>query len=239
LVFKLKVILLTTKTLHHLYLIKKIENIKNLDLIIFFINDKSYKFYSKSEFENKENKFEKHKFFKNKTFKTTKKIFYIKDINSIKTLNLIKKIKPNLGILFGTKKVETKIINAFKKKLINIHRGIMQKYRGLDSEYWAIYNNDFNSVGATIHFVNKFLDKGKIIFEKKLDLKKNIKCYHLKYYTTLLATKYIIQIIKTLMKKNKLKFLKKQKVGNYYSKIDIKRKEIACKNLQRYLHKKF
>lgn len=238
-VFKLKVILLTTNTLHHQYLIKKINNIKNLELIIFFINSKNYKFNPKSEFENKENKFEKHKFFKRKIFKINNKKFYIKDINSKKTLNLIKKIKPNLGILFGTKKADIKIINAFKKNLINIHRGVMQKYRGLDSEYWAIYNKDFNSVGATVHFVNKFLDKGKIIFEKKINFKKNMKCYHLKYHTTLLATKYVIKIIKTLMKKNKIKVLKKQKIGNYYSNIDTKRKEIACKNLQTYLNKNF
>lgn len=235
----MKVILLTTKTLHHLYLIKKINNIKNLDLIVFFINDKNYKFNPKSKFETKEYKFERQKFFKKKNFKVINKVFYVKDINSFKTLNLIKEIEPNLGILFGTKKVDVKIINAFKKNLINIHRGIMQKYRGLDSEYWAIYNKDFDSVGATIHFVNKYLDKGKIIFEKKFNLKKNIKCFHLKYYTTLLATKYVIKIIKTLMKKRKIKVLKKQKVGNYYSKIDIKRKDVACKNLQIYLNKKF
>ena len=237
-VFKLKVILLTTNTLHHRYLIEKINEIKNLELFIFFIDDKNSRFYPKSEFEQKENKFEKQNFFK-KNLKITNKIFHIKKINSIKTLNLIKKIKPNLGILFGTKKVDVKIINAFKKNIINIHRGIMQKYRGLDSEYWAIYNRDFNSVGATVHFVNKYLDKGKIIFEKKLLFKKNIKCYHLKYHTTLLATKYVIKVIKTLMKKNKLKVLKKQKNGKYYSNIDIERKKIACRNLQIYLNKNF
>ena len=54
----------------------------------------------------------------------------------------------------------------------------MRKYRGLDSEFWAAYNMDFRSIGTTVHFVDKYLDKGSTIMEKKINLKKicNLSC---------------------------------------------------------------
>ena len=81
------------------------------------------------------------------------------------------RINPDLGISFGTGKISPEIIKLFNKGIINIHRGIMTKYRGLDSEYWASCHSDFKSIGTTIHYVNKHLDKGKTIFQKKLKLK--------------------------------------------------------------------
>ncbi len=236
-VFKLKVILLTTKTLHHQYMIQKINYLKNVELIVFFIHKKNYKNNPKKKFEIKEYNYEKKNFFKKKFFKFKNKTYYINNLNSKTSIDLVKKINPNLGILFGTKKVNTKLINAFKKKLINVHRGIMQKYRGLDSEYWALYNKDFQSIGATVHYVNQFLDKGKIIFEKKLKLNKNIRCHHLKYITTLIATRCVIKTLKILIKKKSIKVFKKQKVGKYYSFINNEQKKVACKNLNNYFNR--
>ena len=66
-------------------------------------------------------------------------------------------MKPDLGVVFGTRKISTKIINLFKFGLINIHRGIVEKYRGLDSEYWALYHRDYKNIGITIHQVSEDL----------------------------------------------------------------------------------
>ena len=130
------------------------------------------------------------KFFNNKSYKIKNKIYYEENVNSKKVVDLIKKQKPDLGILFGTKKVSVKVINAFKKIDKRSSR-YNAKYRGLDSEFWAIFNDDYKIIGTTIHFVNSHLDKGKIIFEEKLKLKRNMKCYQLRFYTTLIAIKNI------------------------------------------------
>ena len=81
-------------------------------------------------------------------------------------------MKPDLGVVFGTRKISKKIINLFKFGLINIHRGIVEKYRGLDSEYWALYHRDYKNIGITIHQVSEDLDTGKVIVQRKLKMKK-------------------------------------------------------------------
>ena len=201
---KAKVIIFTTKTLHHYYLIKILNENKKIDLTIFFIDDK------KEKLTKKQYDFEKLQFFNNSKYKIKNKSFLFKEINSKKVLRKISKEDPFIGILFGTKKVSQDFINLFDNKLINIHRGIMEKYRGLDSEFWSSYFEDFNFIGTTIHLVNEQLDMGKIIYQKKLILKKNMKCYQLRCFTTLIAAKKINQIIQKFLSK-KIVFKKNNK----------------------------
>ena len=138
-----------------------------------------------------------------------------------------------MGILFGTKKVNQGFINLFEGKLINIHRGIMEKYRGLDSEYWACFNKDFKSIGTTLHFVDTFLDTGKIILQKKIKINKFTRCYKLRYLTTMIAIESINKIIMKIIT-NKISSKKHQKLGKYYSSIPELFFIEGCKNLESY-----
>ena len=162
-VSKYKLILFTTDTLHHRYFIKELNLIENIEIIIFMIKDKNKKL---NNFNILQNNFEKKQFFKNKEYHIKNKKFFCANINSKKTIKKIQTIRPDIGILFGTKKVNEHFIKLFDNKLINIHRGMMEKYRGLDSEFWASYHKKFSSIGTTIHMVNKELDKGKILYKK-------------------------------------------------------------------------
>ena len=91
----------------------------------------------------------------------------------------------------------------------------MSKYRGLDSDLWAILENRLDLVGITIHEVKEKLDSGRTFYEKKLNIK-NKKIYQLRYYTTVLAVKYLLLLIKNILKKKKVK-IKKLRLGKYYS----------------------
>lgn len=228
--YRLKVILITTDTLHHRFLIKTLNKNNKIKLIIFFIKLKSE---NKNKFAILENTYEKKVFFNNKKFKFKNTTFCFDNVNSKKLKKKIKDLKPKLGILFGTKKVDTEVIKIFKKKLINIHRGIMEHYRGLDSEFWASYNQDFSNIGSTLHYVTSKLDMGKIILQEKLKLKKNMKSFQLKALTTMIISKKINKIINDIIMKKK-SFKKKQKIGKYYSKIQNELKKIAIKNFDKF-----
>ena len=47
-------------------------------------------------------------------------------------------LKPDLGISFGTGIIKPYIFNIPKWGTINIHRGCIDSYRGLDSDLWAL-----------------------------------------------------------------------------------------------------
>jgi len=213
----LKIIILTTDTNHHKFFINFISNYFPFYAVIFETTGIQPKFKTKSLFFEKEKKYEINKFFKFKKANYPKiQTHKFKNINELKSYKLIRKINPDLCILFGTRKVEKNIVQLLKNKLINVHRGITQNYRGLDSEFWAIKENKFDQIGVTIHYVTNELDRGDILEQKLLVLKKNMKIHQLKYYTTLIATELCLQILFKI--KNNLiirkKFIKK---GKYYS----------------------
>ena len=77
-------------------------------------------------------------------------------------------------ILSGANKISKNLIDFFIKNnviCLNLHFGISRKYRGLDSNMWALRNKDFNSLGTTIHLVEEKIDTGKVIIEDKINLK--------------------------------------------------------------------
>jgi formyltetrahydrofolate-dependent phosphoribosylglycinamide formyltransferase len=91
-----------------------------------------------------------------------KKIFSLMRKNDIKFICLAGFMK----VLSGN------FINKFNGKIINIHPSLLPKYKGLNTHVKAIKNKDKFS-GCTVHFVNKKLDSGKIIMQKKVKILKN------------------------------------------------------------------
>ena len=93
--------------------------------------------------------------------KAEKKIFYH-----------LKKYKIKYIFLAGFMKILSKnFINKFKNKILNTHPSLLPKYKGLNVHERAIKNKEKFS-GCTIHFVNKKLDSGKIILQKKVKILK-------------------------------------------------------------------
>ncbi|WP_275541646.1 formyltransferase family protein, partial [Campylobacter concisus] len=62
--------------------------------------------------------------------------------------------------------ISSETICTSKTKIINLHNGINPRYRGIGN-FWAIYENNFDLIGVTIHYVDSGIDTGKIIFTIK------------------------------------------------------------------------
>ena len=129
----------------------------------------------------------------------------------------LKKIKPDLAVVFGTRKLSKQLINIFKDGLVNIHRGYIQKYRGLDSDYWTLYHKDYSNLGVTLHYIDHNLDTGNIIDQKFLNIDKKFKIFKLRFLTTKLSIYMVENFLKKYIYKKKITSLKQKKIGRYYS----------------------
>jgi len=82
---------------------------------------------------------------------------------SLKLLNNF--LNSDLYIVFGSSFIKDDLVKfLIKKKAINIHMGISPFYKGTDCNFWALYHNNPNLVGATIHLLNEKLDSGPILY---------------------------------------------------------------------------
>ena len=87
-------------------------------------------------------------------------------------LNLLIKEKIELICLAGFMKIlPTYFIKSYTGKIVNIHPSLLPKYKGLNTHKRVIMNNE-KFTGCTIHYVNRFLDSGKIIIQKKVRITK-------------------------------------------------------------------
>lgn len=107
--------------------------------------------------------------------KIQKKIINFKKKNSAERniLNMLNKKKINFICLAGFMKVlSKKFISKFPGKIINIHPSLLPKYKGLNTHLRVLQNNEKFS-GCTVHHVNKHIDAGDIIMQKKIKISKN------------------------------------------------------------------
>ena len=180
----MKITIFTSNDLRHINLINKISNISTRCFAIvegktlfpgrvddFFKKTKLMKKY----FVNVK-KAEKKFFFKNRFINKNVNCKFIKhgDLNFLSKNDISEALNSDVYIVFGSSYIKGWLINfLIKKKAINIHMGLSPYYRGSSCNFWALQDNNPHLVGATIHYLSKGLDSGKIIYHVLPDKKFN------------------------------------------------------------------
>lgn len=111
---------------------------------------------------------------------------------------------PDLIILAGFLwKFGSDWIEAFDKKIINIHPSLLPKYGGKgmygNHVHKAVKENCESETGITIHYINEFYDEGAIIFQEKVKLDKDDNLEDISYKVRKLEHKYFPTVIKDLL----------------------------------------
>ena len=84
-------------------------------------------------------------------------------LHSSFVLNTIKNLQPDVGFVFGAPILRKDLFNIPKIGCVNIHTGLVDHYRGVDSTYWALYDDRPDLIGSTLHFVDENIDTGGVI----------------------------------------------------------------------------
>ncbi len=229
----MKVLVLTTKTKHHDYFIHRISKSVEEISIIYETKKNQFKFNTNHVLLKKRNKFEE-KYFTLKNYKKKFSNLFVPNINSKKTIERIKKYKPQIIIVFGTSILKKEIINLCKKiQLINLHGGDPQKYRGLDSHLWCLYHQDFSSLVTTLHYIDKGIDTGDIIETINIS-RQSIKNFNNLRINNVENCIYLfLNFYKKFIGKQKINRKKQLKKGRYYSAFPSILIEDAVKNLKK------
>lgn len=67
-------------------------------------------------------------------------------------------------VVFGSSYIKGWLCDyLIQKRAINIHMGIAPEYRGSDCNFWAMFDERPDLVGATIHLLSAGLDSGDIL----------------------------------------------------------------------------
>ncbi len=90
-------------------------------------------------------------------------------------LNLFQSKETELIVLAGfLKKIPDVLIDNYQNKIINIHPALLPSFGGKgmygENVHKAVFEKSVQISGATIHFVDKIYDNGKIIAQESVDI---------------------------------------------------------------------
>ena len=97
-------------------------------------------------------------------------ITYVHSINTEAGVDTIRKIQPDVILVYGTEVISDKILRLARMGVLNMHTGISPYYRGAGSAFWPLYNGEIDMLGATIHQCTSEIDGGLIYEAAQADL---------------------------------------------------------------------
>ncbi len=116
----------------------------------------------------------------------------------------VKKIDPDLIVLAGfLLKFPSDIIEAYPRKIINIHPALLPKFCGKGmygmNVHRAVIDRKETETGITIHYVDAHYDRGDIIFQQKVPLDGSETCEEISQKVQELEHEYFPKIIEKLL----------------------------------------
>jgi len=88
--------------------------------------------------------------------------YFVNNHNSISTIEIINSLDIDILVNAGTpRKLLKEVLSATFYGVLNIHPGVLPRYRGCSAVEWAIFNDD--KVGNTAHIMSEDYDGGPVI----------------------------------------------------------------------------
>ena len=84
-------------------------------------------------------------------------------INEANVVRLARTLSPDVIAVFGTSLIRGDLLKEGRLGMINLHGGLSPEYRGADCTFWALYNNEPEKIGCTLHFIDAGIDTGRLI----------------------------------------------------------------------------
>lgn len=117
------------------------------------------------------------------------------DVNSEEFIKRIKEEEIDYVLSIAYPKILTpRFLEAPKQMCINIHAGLLPKYRGFNPSFWVLFNKE-RTTGITIHKMASALDAGPIIMQKAIDIQENETWYSLQSRISILAGNMLVDLI--------------------------------------------
>ncbi|MDC0253329.1 formyltransferase family protein [Bacteriovoracales bacterium] len=87
------------------------------------------------------------------------------DLNHLPLKVIQEALNSDVYVVFGASYIKGELVDFLvKNKCFNIHMGISPFYKGNSTNFWPLYDERPEMVGATIHFLTKGLDSGPMLF---------------------------------------------------------------------------
>lgn len=235
---ELSIAILTTETVHHAYFVKRVA--ERFSKVRVFIDNRvlSAPFETAHDYEIKREAYEKEIWFGDAKYQLAcfADCLAFENININAAKQALADYQADIYIVFGTGKIAKSTCECYAGRLVNLHGGDPEQYRGLDSHLWALYHRDKSGLITTLHEINSTLDDGNIINTMLLPLNNIKQLSHLRKENTEVCVQLVLNFLDDFKKRRVIHAFKQKKIGRYYSFMPTVLKEWIHENFNRGLY---
>ena len=139
------------------------------------------------------------------------------NINSKKSIQILKSWKPDVIVSLSFDQIlNKKVIEIPKIAALNMHPGLLPKYRGIWPNFWKLHNRE-KYAGVTIHHIAEEVDAGEIIAQMKFPIKEKDSKVSLYLKSAHHGSKLLAKTLAKMKQGVKIKPLKIKGKPKYYS----------------------
>ncbi|MCK4699101.1 MAG: methionyl-tRNA formyltransferase [Bacteroidales bacterium] len=91
------------------------------------------------------------------------------NLKDLEFINTLKKIKPDILVVVGFRKLPDEVWKLPPLGTINLHASLLPQYRGAAPINWVLINGE-KITGVTTFFIDDKIDTGKIIYQEKVEI---------------------------------------------------------------------
>jgi methionyl-tRNA formyltransferase len=234
----MRLLVLTTETTHHAYFVRQITPRSGELRVLLESTGVVPPFDVAHPFEAERDRYEAAAWFdgKQQHVADLADSFTAQNVNDSAAIDLARAYRPDLTVVFGTRRLRAPVIEACGPLVVNLHGGDPEYYRGLDTHLWAIYHSDFTRLSTTLHVLNEQVDDGPIIGMKPLALEPGMRLHELRRRNTEAAVDLTADAIDSI-RSGQLSSRPQRQAGRYYSFMPSVLKQICVERFAKYCSK--
>jgi len=145
-----------------------------------------------------------------------------KNLNSQKTVDFVKRVKPDLVLIFGSGMIREPLLSALPHNTINLHGGLSPRYRGAATLFWPFYFMEPMYAGCTFHYIVSEPDAGGIIHQTTPPLDVTDGIHDVGCKAIIAATADMIKLLDIFNRKGEWQVFKQKGFGRNFLRSDFK-----------------
>ena len=230
----MKIALLTSQTPHHAFFAKKLTSSGYELAIVCETAPISFKYETTHVYENERDEYELDFWFEGEDIRLSSFENYIEveNVNCMEVNHYLAGFNPEFSFCFGTRKICLEVLTELKENTLNFHGADPEKYRGLDSQLWAIWHKDYMELKTCLHKLNDELDAGDVFDMISLDIDRIQKIEDVRILNTENCVKLASNLLEKVSRGETLNFKKQKQKGRYYSAMPSTLKDIVIKRFK-------
>jgi len=232
----MRLIILTTGSVRRRYFVQTLQSSIPVTRVFVETGELIPPFETFHTLEDQSKEYEKNRWFNGRSpkFDDIASTEYFRSLNDPEAVRAIAATRPDMMIVFGTKKLSPSVINICPLAAFNVHTGDPEQYRGLDAHLWSIYHRDFDLLVVTIQRLALELDQGEIVAKAPVSITPGMRMYQLRSASTEAITGLFQQVMAEFQSRGKLEARPQQTIGRYYSFMPSVLKELCTKRFEKF-----